>query len=733
MTESSKTLRTGLFHSSLRNRLLAGMLTLSGIIGATGGAGVLFVWIISKNLDEITETASPLLESALYLDGISRDLVGDVARGVETDETEVLSTISTRVMENDRKLTEGIIRIKKIIKDNPSNIDISSISEIQKNVVSKAQTALSARRSEINEIATSVNTLKNIDILHTQLEERLNKIINSLEVRSGEQEDKNKTLIQSGNATIEQLGNVISDTFTQAFPRLQNANKLLRYQFLLQTLCHDVVIEPTKTKRTALRTQYEKTFRAVDNVMKRFSARIDNDEERREYAFVQDLWSRLKIKTLGDQGIFSIRERVVTSEMQAHALQKDLDGLSVNYRQLFTDLTETAKHLNSDASNRADGASDNALLSLSLIVVIGITFGVLFGVLFGRSLSQPILRITSVMQSLASGRRDVLVPDGDRSDELGLMARTLQVFKENAIEAEKMAQTQRAEDQAKLLRMDRLNSLTADFERKVMEVVKSVSTAATEMQSAAMSMTTTAEQTTRQSLNVSTVFEHTGANILVMAASAEKLALSISEIGNRVTQSNKISQSAVAATSRAGAVIGGLSSAAQKIGEVVQLINNIATQTNLLALNATIEAARAGDAGKGFAVVAGEVKTLANQTAQATDDIAHQVTEIQSATREAVDAIDNISKVISDISAISVTISTAVDEQGVATQEISRNVKNTAAETKEVSVNINGVTKAASETGRAAGRVREVADMLAANAVALSLEVSGFLADVKRA
>ncbi|HXP98279.1 MAG TPA: globin-coupled sensor protein [Telmatospirillum sp.] len=278
---------------------------------------------------------------------------------------------------------------------------------------------------------------------------------------------------------------------------------------------------------------------------------------------------------------------------------------------------------------------------------------------------------------------------------------------------------------------EKLDGQAAHFERDVSSVVEIVAAATNELETTAHSMVTTAQQTSQQALAVATAAKEASENVQAVAAATEELSSSIHEIDRQVTQSNQIAIAAVDEADRTNKKMHGLTEAAQRIGDVVKLINNIASQTNLLALNATIEAARAGDAGKGFAVVAGEVKHLANQTAKATGDITAQIQAVQSATREAVDAIAGIGDTIGKMNSIATAIAAAVEQQGAATREIARNIQQAASGTDQVTANIGGVTEATSETGHAANEVLTASSELAKQSERLSMQVAGFLEIVR--
>jgi methyl-accepting chemotaxis protein len=389
-------------------------------------------------------------------------------------------------------------------------------------------------------------------------------------------------------------------------------------------------------------------------------------------------------------------------------------------------------------SLRTDGAAavaEASFLTTLLWVLLGVGIGIAVAVVYvtSRSIVPPIMKMVAAMRQLAEGDYAVEVPATDKKDEIGLMAKSVLVFKENMIKAKELAAKEAEAIRERIARATRVNDLTQQFDTDISMVLKSVSSASTELQSTATSMTATAEETSNQATAVAAATEEASTNVQTVAAAAEQLSSSVTEISRQVTQSATIAQKAVVEANRTNATVQGLSEEATRIGDVVKLISEIASQTNLLALNATIEAARAGDAGKGFAVVASEVKSLAEQTAKATDQISSQIAAIQSSSSEAVGAIRGITGTINEINEIASAIASAVEEQGSATQEIARNVQQAALGTGEISSNVVGVQQAAGDTGAAAHQVLEASSELSRQSETMRSQVEIFLSSIKAA
>ncbi|MCW2243336.1 HAMP domain-containing methyl-accepting chemotaxis protein [Azospirillum canadense] len=438
--------------------------------------------------------------------------------------------------------------------------------------------------------------------------------------------------------------------------------------------------------------------------------------------------------------IAGLAERYHTGFLRARDLSQQLDTLvNRDMRRDGDSIGDNVAHIRDTgiAEEHAIKAEADETLITSERLIIGLAVGgflagLMLAWVIGRAIASPIVGMTAVMKRIAGGDLTAPVPHIGRRDEVGAMADTLEVFKRGMLDAERLRAAQEdSKRQAEEQRRREMNRLADDFESQVEGVVQHVASASTEMSATASTMSAAADQARRQATAVAAAAEQASVNVQTVAAAAGQLRESIGEIGRQIARSTETTQGAVVKAQHTNAMVGSLAEAAQRIGDVVALINDIAGQTNLLALNATIEAARAGEAGKGFAVVASEVKSLANQTGRATEEIAQQIAAVQDATKQAVGAIRDITATIASVNETSSSIASAVEEQQAATSEISRNVEQAARGTQEVATNIAGVSQAAQEAAHAAEQVLNEASELSRQSELLDKGVVGFIAKVR--
>ncbi len=468
-------------------------------------------------------------------------------------------------------------------------------------------------------------------------------------------------------------------------------------------------------------------------------------DERREFWSKSDLDPAIKAKLVQEshrevQRFWAAVEQVflpALAKADKVAAAKSYSEITAAYQAHRALIDEIVKKTNDDnAAVEAAATQRVGTFTILLWSISGLVFLVIGGGLFGVGLGviRPITRMTGVMARLAGGTLEIDIPSLNRGDEVGAMARAVQIFRENAQRVQAMESSQaglklKAEEERKAA----MNRVADGFEQVIGKIVETVSSASSEIELAAGSLTKTAEATRESTTAATSASDLSSANVQSAAAASEEMASSVTEIGRQVQQSETITQAAVRQAEQTNARISELSQSAGRIGEVVKMIAAVAEQTNLLALNATIEAARAGEAGRGFAVVASEVKALAAQTAKATEEIGTQITQMQSATHQSVSAIKEIGVTIGRISEISTAIAAAVEEQGVATQEIARNVQQAAQGSIQVGDSIAVVSRGAASTGTAAAQVHDFAHSLANQGNHLKLEVGKFLTTIRAA
>ena len=488
----------------------------------------------------------------------------------------------------------------------------------------------------------------------------------------------------------------------------------------------------------ALSANSSDTLDAIEKQFKDVQARIKSNldllAKTRDTAALKD--AALKLLALGEgkASVFKIRQKQLDADDYGQVVLEETRklnvGLGISVQQLVDDV-QRATDASAWEARKEISLATTIMLGLGALTLIG---SVLFGWLYiGGNILRRIGSLQRSMQLLSDGDLNSEIYRSKQRDEIAAMANALHIFRESMLEARELSADQDRDRIAKAERASRMETRIVDFEATVRAALDNLQSSANSMQSTAQSMAATAGQSSAMVSAVASAAEQTSVNVQTVSSGTEQLTSSISEIGRQVVASAQIARKAVDEAGQTDATMQGLAENAGRISVVVDLIQVIASQTNLLALNATIEAARAGDAGRGFAVVASEVKSLASQTAKATDEIRSQIASMQQVTTSAVSAIRNIGQTIGEINDVTTAIAAAVEEQGAATREIARNIQHAAGGTSEVSSNIVGVSAASVEAGTAAGEVLSASGALRQEADILRSEIDEFLSNIRAA
>ena len=688
----------------IRGRLVLAFLSLATLIGVTGGAGLWFVDRIGKGVTALADTALPLLKQSQDL-ALNAELVRKAAP--QASEMADPAVLRAQLAEHTKQGREGLDRLRVLADASGSGLDLTSTAVAQADLFKGIEGAIEQSERRANAVRQAEQRLERFEQAKTALQKQLQELAADLEQRMVAVEDTAKMNIQAGKATVDSLGDMIAESMNETFPALQGAYRLMRDLAKLEELAKTARVATSVDAIAPLEQEAQRTIRTGGSALQRLASRLRSEEAKAKMAAARQGLTTIQVTLDGKDGIFSARRDAMAASAAYDAAQRVIAASETTYRAALAQAGTVAEKLEMVATQTAHDTARQAIVGLGTVVGCGIVLAILLGLFVASLITRPLSQLSTAMRALAAGEKPD-VPCQDRRDEIGGMAATVQVFRDNAVEMERLRLQQDEErTEAEQAKRQALVDMAEKIEASTGDALTQIGLRTASMTNTAGQMNALAEQTGSSAQAAAAAAAQALGNAQTVASAAEELAASIQEISGQVARSSAIVGHAVTAGSETRGAIEALTEQVGQIGSVADMIGEIAAKTNLLALNATIEAARAGDAGKGFAVVASEVKQLATQTARSTEEISRRINEVRSATGAAVSAVARIETRISEISAIAGSIAAAVEEQGAATAEIARNVTETATAASEMTSLNADVATQATQSGQHAAHVLE--------------------------
>ncbi len=718
---------------SIKGRLIAGVSALTVLATVVGGAGWVSIAAINQTLNNITDISAPTVETSDDLAiGLweATKVAEEVAASLDEDEIAVLiAEYETLIAE----FEDAELELRSLLIDEATIAQLDSAGAAEEELVARSQTLFALRREWLSAEASIYQRLQAFDDAGAELNAILQDLVSANEAEMAAAEDEGDAL-ELRDASAAQVNAILGELFERDYPMVRAALVLQRVVIELQDTAGEYLDEITPVALDTIGGEFESIYAAVTPQLDLLDRFAETDGEREVLLSLRAGFESLRMAALGDGMLFAAHRGTIDVARRADQALSELENGADAVAEILDVIATTADAVSDAADEEAASSVNRASALIIGTLVAALIAAVLLVLMVVRTVTGPIKSMTSTMESLAVGDTGVTVLGADRRDELGAMAKAVQVFKDNAIEKTRLEEERTAvEEESEAEKRRAMQQLADRFDQTVGAIVSTVTQQAVDLQETATKLAGAVEKTEGQSGAASAAAGQASGNVQTMAAATEELSSAINEVTGQLRNAATQLQSTATGARAAQTRMDELQAAIAEIDQVVTAINDVAEQTNLLALNATIEAARAGEAGKGFAVVAAEVKGLASNTRQMTDSISQQLSAVKSASESAITVSRSIVQDVDAVNKAAAAIASSMEQQSAATAEIGRNAQMAAVGTEEVTNNMEGVRIAATDTSRSSGEVHRAADDLSRHASGLQTAVEGFLKDVRAA